>query len=395
MKKFKKILLVIVSTLVAICTLLYFCLQPVRELGKVHSYKGRVDFNWKSPVFDRSKKTIMIIADNDGTEIFDLMAPFYLFNATEKANVYVVAEKKYPVVLSKGLFILPHFTFSEVDSLKIHPDVMVIPNQSVDVGKPQKTTTVNWIKGHYTGANIILSICDGSATAAATGLYDGKLLTTHSSDLAGIKNQYTKPAWVKNVSITQDGNLFSTAGVSNATEGSLTVIGQVFGRETMQKVLNVIRYPHPEIKKTHESLVVDRSAIITGVSKVLFRKNFKIGVLLKDNMNEIELAGLLDTYTRTIPSSIESFITNGNFITSKYGLTIYPTCNIANKKFDEVHILMPGSFTRPDQSLMKDTRIIRYDNEKHQYIIDRCLERISNQYGGKFQHLVKLMLDYN
>jgi putative intracellular protease/amidase len=190
MKKSKKVLIVVLATLIMVGTILYFRLQPVWNLGKTQPYKGSLDFNWKSPAFDSSKKTVIIVADNDGTEIFDLMAPFYLFNATEKANVYVIAEKKYPIILAKGLFILPHLTFQEADSLKIHPDVIVIPNQSVKLGKQQKPATVNWIKSHYTGTNIILSICDGSATAAATGLYDGKALTTHSSDFEGIKKQY-------------------------------------------------------------------------------------------------------------------------------------------------------------------------------------------------------------
>lgn len=249
--------------------------------------------------------------------------------------------------------------------------------------------------GNYTGTNIILSICDGSATAAATGLYDGKPLTTHSSDFDDIKKQYPRPAWVKNVSVTQNGNLFSTAGVSNATEGSLTVINEIFGRETMQKVLNDIHYPHPEIKKDHESLVVNKAAIITGISKILFRKNYKIGVLLKDNINEFELAGLIDTYTRTAPASIESFITRGNFILSKYGLTIYPTGEFADQSFDEVHVLMPESFTSMDQTLLKGSRLIKYDQKQFQYPIDIYLNRISDQYGVKFQNVVKLMLDYN
>jgi putative intracellular protease/amidase len=395
MKKSRKVLIVALSTLIMICTVLYFRLQPVWKLGETQPYRGNADFDWKFPAFDRSKKTVIIVADNDGTEIFDLMAPFYLFNATEKANVYIVAEQKYPIILAKGLFILPHLTFHEADSLKIHPDVIVIPNQSVKPGKRQKPATVNWIKSHYTGTNIILSVCDGSATAAATGLYDGKALTTHSSDFERIKKHYPAPAWVKNVCVTQSGNLFSTAGVSNATEGSLTVINEIFGRETMQKVLNDIHYPHPEIITDHESLVVDEAAIFTGLSKVLFRKNYKIGVLLKDNINEIELAGLLDTYARTVPASIESFVTRGYSIKSKYGLTIFPTGVFTSQSFDEVHVLMPDSSGHTEQILWESSQVVNYDHHQRQYAIDKYLARISTQYGSKFQHLVKLMLDYN
>src|SRR3954471_24271188 len=219
-------------------------------------YNRYYNLAWSKPVLDSTKKTVIIIADNDGTEMFDLMAPFYLFNATEQANVLVVSEKKAPVLLVNSLFILPHYSFSEIDSLHIIPDVIVIPNLTVHIKTPPKPSTVSWIKEHYTGSNIILAICDGSATAAATGLYDGKPLTTHASDFSTLQKQFPKPGWVKDVSVTQSGNLYSTAGVSNAVEGSLTVIKRLFGEQTMLSVLHNISYPHPDIKMDHTSEVV-------------------------------------------------------------------------------------------------------------------------------------------
>src|ERR1700709_974525 len=81
---------------------------PVREFMKWPAFTGKNDFVYQQPPFDSSKKTVIIIADNEGTEIFDMLAPFYLFSATGKANVYILAEKKYPVVVRKGFFLLPH-----------------------------------------------------------------------------------------------------------------------------------------------------------------------------------------------------------------------------------------------------------------------------------------------
>jgi hypothetical protein len=102
--------------------------------------------------------------------------------------------------------------------------------------KHQDTVVLAWIKSHYSTSTKILSVCDGAVTAAATGIYDGKWLTTHASDYPSVKTPYGKPLWIQNTSVTQNGNLFSTTGVSNATEGSLTVINELFGRETMQDV---------------------------------------------------------------------------------------------------------------------------------------------------------------
>lgn len=394
MKKITKVSIITLSIILVI-SVVYIRLQPLRELGKSEQYAGPLNFSWKLPFIDTAKRTVIIIADNDGTEIFDLLAPFYLFNATEKANVYVVSEKKYPIVLARGLYILPQMTFAEVDSLQIIPDVIVIPNQSVKLGGTQKATTVNWIKKQYTGKNLILSICHGSATAAATGIYDGKSLTTHSTNFENEKKQYPKPVWVKNVSFTQNDNLYSTAGVANATEGCLAVINTLFGQTIMTKVLNDVKYPKSEIRKNHQSLIFNGNAIMTLISKIIFRNNLKIGVLLCNNINEFELASVLDTYGSTAPSYIRSFATTGGPVTSKYGLTLYPTSNSTHPDFNEIHILMPDRPENNDLQVSKKDNLNVYYHDDGKYILDKCLDRISGQYGARFQRAIKLILDYN
>jgi hypothetical protein len=240
-----------------------------------------------------------------------------------------------------------------------------------------------------------LSICDGSATAAATGLYDGKPLTTHASDYKTLKKQFPKPHWVKGISVTESGNLYSTAGVSNAVEGSLTVIKRLFGEQTMQAVLHDVRYPHANIKVDHQSKVVNKVAIIKIASKMLFKKNYKIGVALNDSLNEFELASVLDTYVRSFPKSINSFSVNGKNITSKYGLTLYPTGDLKEDQVNELHVLSSKSFNVSEQKLFTNASIIKYSTERKLYPIETCLERIATLYGANFKNCVKLMLDYN
>jgi transcriptional regulator GlxA family with amidase domain len=141
----------------------------------------------------------------------------------------------------------------------------------------------------------MLSICDGSITAAATGIYDGKQITTHASDFEKVKKQFSKPIWVTNVSITQNENLYSTAGVSNAVEGSLAVISDLFDRETMLKIKESINYPNPTLKIEHQSVAINSEHKMTIANKVFFKGIKKIGVLLQNETNEFELAAVLDT----------------------------------------------------------------------------------------------------
>jgi hypothetical protein len=210
-----------------------------------------------------------------------------------------------------------------------------------------------------------------------------------------VKKKFPKPSWVQGVSVTQSGNLFSTAGVSNATEGSLTVIRELFGQETMQHVMDDIHYPAAEIKKEHKNLVVTNDAIFIAARKGAFKSNERVGVLLKDGFNEMYLAGILDSYYRSFPASIETFSMGGKSIVSKYGLTFLPTGDILTNTCTELHIPGGKDLAKEEEIMFPKAKLIRYATNSKQYIIDICLQRIDEMYGHDFANTVKLMLDYN
>src|SRR5262249_44336329 len=159
--------------------------------------------------------------------------------------------------------------------------------------------------------------------------------TAHASDYAGIKSHFCKPMWMKNKGVISNGNLFSTAGVSNATDGSLTVINKLFGREVMKKVIDDIHYPYSSPREEHQSNAVDKGNIASIAKKIFLKDNRSIGILLQPGINEFEMAGIMDTYNRTLPESIVSVSENGLPVKSKYGLTLIPTANPDNADLDE------------------------------------------------------------
>lgn len=389
-KRFKKIG-VIVLILLAISTIVYVKLKPIRELKYFPPYIGTTNFKWDYPVYDSAKKTVIIMADNDMTETFDMLTPYFLFNETGMANVYIAAQKKYPIVTENGPFVLPHFSYNEVDSLKINPDVIVIPYMH-DPASAEKTM---WIQKHFNDSVLFLSICDGAWTAAASGIYDGIPLTSHATGHDKLRKRFTKPVWVQNTSVTESGNLYSTAGVSNATDGSLKVIQRLFGEETMLKVLNKVNYPHNGIRQDHISKALTFSSKLSVLNKVFFKENKTIGILLQNGMNEMDLAALFDINARSMPASILAIVAWGNSITTKHGLTVVSIDKINPGKIDELHVLRQSEVSEEQITQYKNADIIYYDNRQGDYIIDICLKGIKEEYGTAFSNFVKLTLDYN
>ena len=357
-------------------------------------WHGDMNLNAEILHHDASKKNVFIIADSKMTVLFDMIAPFYLFNATEKTNVYIVAKDKTPILIKKDLFVKPQMTFAEADAMKLQADVIVIPALSKR-DEHQDTIVINWIKNHFTINTKMLAVCDGASTAAATGLYDGKPLTCHASDYANLKKHFNKPGWVRNTAVTKSGNLFSTAGVSNAVEGSLLVINELFGRETMQKLMANIKYPAAEIKMNHLSNIISGNSKFQVAKKICFKKNKNVGLLIEDGINEFEMASIIDTYSRTLPASLTVCNLNGSTTGTKYGLTLISTGDTDFKKSNELHLMTPGLSAKQEAAYSKNTQLIRYHDLQRKYAIDICLERIAKLYGHGFEKVVKQMLDYN
>jgi hypothetical protein len=145
----------------------------------------------------------------------------------------------------------------------------------------------------------------------------------------------------------------------------------------------------------HKSTALKGGNIFTLVRKILFRKNKSIGLLLENGINEFEMAGILDTFSRIFPASFKTYILNNSTIQTKYGLTLVNTGDSNTKGLDELHVIMPESYSKEDESYFKNTKIIRYDNLQNEYLINVCLKVIEQQYGAQFQKFVRISLDYN
>ena len=384
--------LVMLLMLVAMC---FNACKPMRNLTSPPvPWTGDNNFTALTPINNPDKKNVFIVADAATTVLFDMLAPFYLFNATGEANVYIIAKDNTPILIKRNFFVRPQLTFAAADSMQLQADVIVVPALSKR-DEHQDTVVVNWIKAHVSSATKLLAICDGATTAAATGLYDGKPLTCHASDYAGLKTHFSKPGWVQNIAVTKSGNLYSTAGVSNAVEGSLIVINDLFGMETMQKVLTGIAYPASAIKTTHHSIAVSGSDKFTVAKKIFFRKNRKVAVLIEDGIDEFDMACITETYGRSFPACFSIINPNSSTTRTKYGLTLLSTAALNSGDFDELHVPLSRTLSPQELAYFKNTSIIRYDGVQKQYLIDVCLKRIAAQYGHRFEDFVKVSLDYN
>ena len=116
---------IIMKNLVVFLMLFSISCSPIKEFHRIAVYDREDSLKHQKPIYDPDKQTVFIVASNNGTEIFDLMAPYEIFAATKKLNVFVVAPEIKPLLLWKGLFLLPHYSLQEITKASIRPDLIV------------------------------------------------------------------------------------------------------------------------------------------------------------------------------------------------------------------------------------------------------------------------------
>ncbi|MBX3001392.1 MAG: DJ-1/PfpI family protein [Caldilineaceae bacterium] len=303
------------------------------------------------PIHDPGKPTVAILASNEGTEITDLLAPFEVFAASEAFNVYTVAPQRiFTPFLWGGVDMLPDYSFAELDELLGgNPDVIVIPF----IQNPENPEIVEWIRDRAGEKTLVVSICGGAHTLAETGLVDGGKVTSHHNYLPLLESRYPQLELVRNVRYTDNGRTITSAGITAGIDASLYAIQKLMGIETAVATAHKLHYPHVHFLESSDyDLAVSRGPqLARDLNASLILKQETFGVYLFDEVGEIDLTALLDSYGRTYTAHTVTVAPERKAIRSRHGLYLVPRVDFASApRFDR--ILVPGDASAPVDALM-------------------------------------------
>ncbi len=170
----------------------------------------------------------------DEIEVLDLGGPFEVFSVAARVKarlepgspppfqVFTVGRTPAPVTARGGLRVLPAYAFVD------HPpiDLLVIPG-GVVTAELKEPTVISWITQAATRAEVIAGVCTGSFLLAEAGLLDGKRATTHWEDLADLRAAYPRVLVEENTRWIQDGELFTSAGITAGIDLALELVARL------------------------------------------------------------------------------------------------------------------------------------------------------------------------
>ncbi|PLZ03098.1 AraC family transcriptional regulator [Burkholderia sp. WAC0059] len=175
-----------------------------------------------------------------GVQALDVFGPTDVFS---EANRFLLPDAQYRLEListghdalrcSSGLRIQADRHFGEADG---DYDLLLAAGGPALVQTPLGDDVHAWLRDASRRARRFGSICNGALTLARAGLLDGRVVTTHWNDAAALAALCPTARVEFDRIFIQDGNLYTSAGVTAGIDLSLYLLAQDHGPEVALNV---------------------------------------------------------------------------------------------------------------------------------------------------------------
>jgi putative intracellular protease/amidase len=289
------------------------------------------------PAHDPAKKTAVVVAGNQLTEVSDLLGPYEVLAASGEFNVYVVAPERkaaplnaLPVYLCcSWVDLVPHYSFAEYDAQFGAPDLIVVPAIPHATPGNADGAILEWLRTRPDAHTVVLSICAGAKVVADSGILAGHSATSQALVLPTLTQTHPEVNWVRGVRYVDDGQFISSAGVTAGVDATLYTLQRFFGRATALETAARIGYPHTQF-------LDDRTWTVDRYSDAAFLPNLfrfgrtKIGLYLYDGVDEIALSSVTDTYPRAFATDVLTAGVGRGIVRTRFGLDLIPRHDLAS-----------------------------------------------------------------
>ena len=198
------------------------------------------------------RKELGIFIFND-VEVLDFCGPFEVFSVTrlneEKRNeeespfkVCLISEDGNEIRTSGGMIARPDFGIENCPELNI----LLIPGGMGTRKEMKNTKILNWVKSNSLKLEYLSSVCTGALVLGSAGLLSGKRATTHWKSLDWMQELFPDVKVEKKLHFVQDGNLFTSAGISAGIDMSLKLVEEIYGDQISRATARHMEYPYPE-----------------------------------------------------------------------------------------------------------------------------------------------------
>jgi len=189
-----------------------------------------------------SMKTAILVYN--GAAELDFVGPHEVFSISAtighpEDQLYTVAKTDEIVVGLGGLKIVPDYNFATAPV----PDILIVPGTQDPLPILGDKEMLDWVRKTDEKTQWTTSVCTGSFILLASGVAQGKKVTTHWMGIEPMK-QMNLATVVEGTRYVQDGKIVTAAGITAGIDMALWLIGRIYGPDHARQVQEIMEY-HP------------------------------------------------------------------------------------------------------------------------------------------------------
>ena len=185
-----------------------------------------------------SKRSLGVVLF-EGFELLDVFGPLEMFGlAADHFEIRLISESGGVVASRQGPKSICDDSFQSAPAI----DVLLVPGGIGTRREVNNPVLLNWLKKRSQHAELVASVCTGSALLAKAGVLDGLRATSNKLAFVWAASQSEKVQWQQQARWIEDGKVFSSSGVSAGIDMALAVIAKLVSQQAAEDAANFAEY---------------------------------------------------------------------------------------------------------------------------------------------------------
>ena len=175
----------------------------------------------------------------EGFELLDVFGPLEMLGMLdEDFAIRLVAESAPTVASNQG----PRSVIDNHFADDRGYDVLLIPGGLGTRREVENPVLLDWLRKTAERAEIVASVCTGSALLAKANLLDGRRATTNKLAFDWVARQGPKVDWQRRARWVEDGKFITSSGVSAGIDMTLALIARLHGIDRARQAAHWSEY---------------------------------------------------------------------------------------------------------------------------------------------------------
>jgi transcriptional regulator GlxA family with amidase domain len=153
-------------------------------------------------------------------------------------DIVMIAESAGSVQSAQGPSVVADFGFANAPPL----DLLMVPGGLGTVTELVGSSTLDFLRQRAADAELVMSVCTGSAILARAGLLDGYKATSNKRLFALARVSGPNVTWIEKARWVEDRNRVTSSGITAGIDMSLAVIARLWSTQTATDIAHDMEY---------------------------------------------------------------------------------------------------------------------------------------------------------